>query len=685
MVLRIRFTQPVASSNGRSQRHALATLFALLCFCFGLSCAPVSAATRTWTGTSDSLWSKAANWQGNVAPVAGDNLVFPQTGTNNVHPINDFPSGVAFNSLTIGGLNYTFEGNSFALGAGGIIVNNTSGTGKAITFGLPFTIAGSRPINASGSTAPGATDILFNHTISGSGGLNFQGADRVSFNLAGNNTFAGGVQSTDAWIVVASNAGLGTGTYTGDSSSVLELLGRTIANNVFLVGTTNSGYGALRVSGSTPSTVNGNITIGAATTNFYISAPALTINGSLTGSDKVNFMPAGANFANVAVTLNGDSPNYTGELAQSAGSIWINGEFPSASMQLNFAPRIGGTGRIGGQVKIYSGTTLAPGSASTGGIFSTGELFLVNGSTFETRLSSSIVGFYGRAAVTGPVSLSNAPNGASTLKVIVDYGPVVGQQFRIIDNDGADAISGTFAGLPQGAQFSVNGITFSISYTGSEGNDAVLTVMSVPPPQTLSVAVTGSGSGSVSGLPWPIQCPVTCVTTQPYHTTVNLVATAQAGSTFTGWLGGGCTGSGTSCAVTLDTAQNVVATFALNTQAPFTINIDASTAATKYHAATDGIMIARFLFGYRGSAIYNNALGGSPARSVGAIEQYLIDLRPKLDVDGDGAANAVTDGIIILRHMLGLTGSTLTNGATGLDATRNAAEIESYISGTLAP
>ena len=95
MVLRIRCTQQVASSNGRPQRHVLATLLALLCLCFGLSSAPASAATRTWTGAFDALWTKAANWQGNVAPVAGDSLVFPQTGTTNVHPINDFPSGVA--------------------------------------------------------------------------------------------------------------------------------------------------------------------------------------------------------------------------------------------------------------------------------------------------------------------------------------------------------------------------------------------------------------------------------------------------------------------------------------------------------------------------------------------------------------------------------------------------------------
>ncbi len=36
---------------------------------------PLTAATRTWTGTVSDHWSDPANWDGSV-PVAGDDLVF---------------------------------------------------------------------------------------------------------------------------------------------------------------------------------------------------------------------------------------------------------------------------------------------------------------------------------------------------------------------------------------------------------------------------------------------------------------------------------------------------------------------------------------------------------------------------------------------------------------------------------
>jgi hypothetical protein len=47
----------------------------------------------------------------------------------------------------------------------------------------------------------------------------------------------------------------------------------------------------------------------------------------------------------------------------------------------------------------------------------------------------------------------------------------------LIDNDGTDAVSGTFAGLPQNAVVTAGGARYRISYTGGTGNDVTLTVV----------------------------------------------------------------------------------------------------------------------------------------------------------------------------------------------------------------
>ncbi len=55
-----------------------------------------------------------------------------------------------------------------------------------------------------------------------------------------------------------------------------------------------------------------------------------------------------------------------------------------------------------------------------------------------------------------------------------------------------------------------------------------------------------------------------------------------------------------------------------------------------------------------------------------------------LDVDGNGVVDALTDGLIILRAMFGLTGTAVTSGAVGTSpvATRLSwAQLQSYLNG----
>jgi outer membrane protein assembly factor BamB len=76
---------------------------------------------------------------------------------------------------------------------------------------------------------------------------------------------------------------------------------------------------------------------------------------------------------------------------------------------------------------------------------------------------------------------------------------------------------------------------------------------------TLSVALAGTGSGTVRGT--GIACPPTCARSYPPGTEVTLTETPTPGSTFAGWSGGGCSGSATTCAVTLTADAVVTATF----------------------------------------------------------------------------------------------------------------------------
>ncbi|MGD9721333.1 MAG: beta strand repeat-containing protein [Pirellulales bacterium] len=87
--------------------------------------------------------------------------------------------------------------------------------------------------------------------------------------------------------------------------------------------------------------------------------------------------------------------------------------------------------------------------------------------------------------VTGTVNLTNAvlaPTNNGKLYVSSN-----GQQFTIVNNDGTDAVVGTFTGLAQGATVTVGSDAYTIDYSGGTGNDVVLTQVSA----ITSSSVTG--------------------------------------------------------------------------------------------------------------------------------------------------------------------------------------------------
>jgi hypothetical protein len=114
---------------------------------------------------------------------------------------------------------------------------------------------------------------------------------------------------------------------------------------------------------------------------------------------------------------------------------------------------------------------------------------------------------------------------------------------------------------------------------------------------------------------------------------------------------------------------------------PLTLDVDQSDIATRYDALTDGLLVIRWLFGLTGAQLTSAALGTTATRTDPAVLQaYLDSIRTELDIDGNGTTDALTDGLLIIRYLFGLRGASLINGAIGPGATRTTSTaIETYI------
>ncbi len=87
----------------------------------------------------------------------------------------------------------------------------------------------------------------------------------------------------------------------------------------------------------------------------------------------------------------------------------------------------------------------------------------------------------------------------------------------------------------------------------------------------LNVIVQGTGAGSVASNPAGIACGNDCSEQYPQGSSVTLTATAQPGSTFSGWSGV-CSGSGTgTCTVAMTATRTAIANFTLNPAPTFTL------------------------------------------------------------------------------------------------------------------
>ena len=110
----------------------------------------------------------------------------------------------------------------------------------------------------------------------------------------------------------------------------------------------------------------------------------------------------------------------------------------------------------------------------------------------------------------------------------------------------------------------------------------------------------------------------------------------------------------------------------------FSFDVDES---MKAQPLTDGLLVIRHLFGFSGESLTSGAVDTSAERGTsGLISGYLTDADSELDIDGDGESKPLTDGLLLIRYLFGFSGDSLISGAVGTGATRDTSEeVEAFI------
>jgi Divergent InlB B-repeat domain len=247
----------------------------------------------------------------------------------------------------------------------------------------------------------------------------------------------------------------------------------------------------------------------------------------------------------------------------------------------------------------------------------------------------------GACAQTVSVTIQTVPPG-----LLVDFNGTGGSAPR------------TFTGLIPGASVFVQTYTPQVTQLGARevfsnwshgapiahslivpSSDLVLTANFVSQYQITVAAARGGSATPASGQYFDV------------GSTINVNAIPGAGYTFNAWVGPVANTAQSATTVSMDTPKTVTATFK-STNPILNIDNSGEADASKYGAATDGVLLIRYLLGFRGVALVNGALGSGPAlRNSTQIEQHIQSNLSFFDVDGDGLVLVHSDALMILRRL----------------------------------
>lgn len=489
--------------------------------------------TCTWTGTAgDNKFSTATNWSGcgGGVPQAGDVIRFDQMQSSNVALTNDL-------SVDLGGLvsvavplgsnhdGYSVDKLAFAAGAA-VTVEKASTCSISVPSIAPTSVTGAGDLTVFNSVLGWSPYKLVT-----SGKLTIESiyGIAVSSFSSGSSAASVTVASPLDWAGVTTATGCSSG---GGGGSAGGPVTNDLNNMTYGSVTVENGATVNLADYSKPMTFGGGSGTSNPAVSFYpdtdpdtfatltsnrnwSSAVTLLFNtdvyvgdkvavnftGTITGAGKsltkkststgtftnnatsnTSSTPGGAQTNLVKTTaLDGTTTDYVTVVPNETAIL--NGQRDSISVLSGGTLK--GTGTLTHGLWVSEGGHIAPGNSP--GCISVDTLNIQGEYQFELGGADPCTGYdqikvTNKTATYATVVLDQ--NGTSTSVLTTSrfngYTPKQGQSFTIIDNQGTQAVQGTFNGLPEGATFTQNGVVFKITYKGGDGNDVVLTVQNQP-------------------------------------------------------------------------------------------------------------------------------------------------------------------------------------------------------------
>jgi fibronectin-binding autotransporter adhesin len=388
--------------------------------------------------------------------------------------------------LTLNGPGVSTEWGSLDVESGintwqGPITNNANSTLDSWDPGSQLHISG--PISG-----PGSLELF---AASSGGGTHF-------FEGSASNSYAG-LTTVDAGATLVLNKSVANGALPGNlvvNNGGTARLGADLQMHITTDILINSGglfdtgvnwdeIDTLHGSGSMNFGVNGYIEVGH-------NNGTSTFDGPMTGTGYTFGGYTVGKFGSGSFTMTGNSSFTAGAFHVLGGSLFENGLAPQVPAIVDSVATFGGSGTV---KTITANGIIAPGNNSAGILTCTSNLTFSSTGKYSVDLSGPNPGSgYDQLNVAGTNVLANAG-----LILNMEFAsPVsVGQQFTIINNRGPAPISGTFAGVPEGATFNLNGFSAKLSYVGGAGKSVVLTLLTVPGSVVSSTVTAGDGSHGI--------------------------------------------------------------------------------------------------------------------------------------------------------------------------------------------